>query len=249
MRADHSEMLNFYQEGLRITHISHFAKGSDNGQMDSHSIRRQNLLQLIREVGSKAEIARRAGVSEAYLSQVTSEKTKRNLGSDVARRIEKAMRRKAGWMDVSHSGVEPAEGQRVSVVWVPVLTWAEAAHFGSVVMDRRPAMTIPTAATVAGRLLSPRCFALRVTGDSMVNPTGRPSYPAGCTIIVDPDRDAQNGDRVIVKVPGVDEPAFKVYTVDSGQTWLRALNPQYPTLPWKEGMAIVGVVVQTVIDE
>lgn len=242
-------MLMLYQEGFRNPHISHLAKGSHNAHMDSHSIRRQNLLQLIGEAGSKAELARRAGVSEAYLSQVTSDKTKRNMGADVARRIEKAMRRRAGWMDLQHSLAEPAQNSRASIVWVPVLTWEEAGKLGSSVMDRRPGMTIPTTANVAGRPISQRCFALRITGDAMVNPAGRPTYPPGCTIIVDPDREAQSGDRVIVKVPGVDEPAFKVYTRDSGQVLLRALNPQYPTMPWRDGMSVLGVVVQTVIDE
>ena len=135
------------------------------------------------------------------------------------------------------------------MLWVPLLSWTDAGKLGSVATDRSAAMTIPTTGNVAGRQLSHRCFALRVSGDSMVNPTGRPTYPPGCTIIVDPDRDAQNGDRVIVKIPGVEEPTFKLFTVDSGQKLLRSLNPQYPTIPWRDGMSVVGVVVQTVIDE
>lgn len=240
-------MLNIYQESIRNLHILQTAKVPDNEPMDSHTIRRENLLILIREVGSKAELARRAEVSIPYLSQVTSEKTQRNIGSDVARRIEKAARKKKGWLDVPHPelrmGIPMPE---TPLVWIPIISWTEA---GDADRTYEGVMKIPTTAEVAGRTLSENCFALRVTTDAMVNPTGRPSYPPGCVIIVDPEREARNNDRVLVKIPDVVEPAFKVYTIDSGSVFLRSLNPQYPSIPWRDDMAVLGVIVQTVIDE
>ncbi len=244
---DHSEMLNIYQGSFRNLHILQIAKVHDNEQMDSHTIRRENLLFLIKEIGSKAELGRRADVSIAYLSQVTSEKTQRNIGSAVARRIEKAAHKKRGWLDVLHPELRAGkEMSTTPLVWIPIISWAEA---GGATRPRDGTMKIPTTAEVAGRLLSEKCFALRVTGDAMVNPLGRPSYPPGCVIIVDPERVPKNADRVLVKIADVDEPAFKVYTIDSGRIFLRSLNPQYPPLAWRDDMRILGVVVQTVIDE
>ncbi len=240
-------MLNNNQDSFRILRILQIAKVHDNDPMDSHSIRRENLLILIHEIGSKAELGRRADVSIAYLSQVTSEKTQRNIGADVARRIEKAAHKKKGWLDVPHPELRAGHDLAPTpLVWIPIISWAQA---GDPAGSREGIMKIPTTTEVAGRPLSEKCFGLRVIGDAMVNPAGRPSYPPGCIIIVDPDREPQNNDRVLVKIPDVTEPAFKAYTVDSGRVFLRSLNPQYPPITWRDDMSILGVIVQTVIDE
>lgn len=248
MSADHSEMLSIKQEGLCVLHISHFAKVHDNASMDSHEIRLQNLLCLIKEAGSKAELARLTGVNEDYLSQITSDKTPRNMGPGTARKLERGMRRPKGWMDQLHTERTPPSA-RLPLIWVPIITWEQAGRPEAAQDARDSAMTIPTIATQGGRRLSEKCFALRVIDDSMINPLGRPSYPPGCTIIVDPEREPKNADRVIVKIAGLEEPTFKVYTIDSGRVFLRSLNPQYPPLPWRDDMKVLGVVVQTVIDE
>ena len=97
--------------------------------------------------------------------------------------------------------------------------------------------------------VGPHAFALRVRGDSMENPRGRPSYPAGCIIIVDPAVTAKPGDRVIARLENTKEVTFKQYEEDAGRKYLKPLNPQYPTLEITEGATFCGVVVQTIIDE
>lgn len=71
--------------------------------MDIYEIRKTNLRLLI---GSKAKgsCATRWGMSPAHLSQVLSNKTKKNLGDDVARRIEECEALPHGWIDTLHSG-------------------------------------------------------------------------------------------------------------------------------------------------
>jgi SOS-response transcriptional repressor LexA len=242
-------MLIHNQEHTSNPCISQFAKVRHNDHVDSHSLRLENLLRLIEEAGGIAELARRTGANGTYLSQIKSSKTDRNMGTATARQLEKGMGKPKGWMDLPHSD---DEFPSVPLIWVPVLTWCEAASIGTkppVAGVHESMRKIPTTAVIAGRQLSERCFALRVAGESMVNPAGRPTYPPGCTIIVDPEREAVDGDRVIVKIPHVSEPAFKVYTVDSGRVLLRSLNPQFPSMPWHKGMQVLGVVVQTVIDE
>ncbi|MDD2059012.1 peptidase [Pseudomonas sp. GD03860] len=67
--------------------------------MKIHDIRKTNLLQLI-GVQRKATCAGRWGISPAHLSQILSHKTEKNLGDEVARRIETAEGLAPGWMDV-----------------------------------------------------------------------------------------------------------------------------------------------------
>lgn len=68
--------------------------------------RKARLLELIREAGSAAELARRAGVNPAYISQiVTGTKLPsgkaRNVGDEMAQKLERGMGKPVGWMDTT----------------------------------------------------------------------------------------------------------------------------------------------------
>lgn len=67
-------------------------------RMDIYAIRKQQLIKLI---GSqkKGACADRWGMAPAHLSQILSDKTAKNLGDDVARRIEIVERLPRGWFD------------------------------------------------------------------------------------------------------------------------------------------------------
>lgn len=81
--------------------------------MDIYAIRKHNLIKLI---GSqrKGACAERWGMAPAHLSQILSDKTAKNLGDDVARRIENMEGLPRGWFDsisVEHSaGDTPLTG-------------------------------------------------------------------------------------------------------------------------------------------
>jgi len=66
--------------------------------MDIYEIRKHNLVRLI---GSqrKGSCAERWGMAPAHLSQILSDKTAKNLGDDVARRIEGIEGLPRGWFD------------------------------------------------------------------------------------------------------------------------------------------------------
>lgn len=68
------------------------------GTMDIYAIRKKNLVKLI---GSqkKGSCAERWGMAPAHLSQILSDKTAKNLGDDVARRIEHVEGLPRGWFD------------------------------------------------------------------------------------------------------------------------------------------------------
>lgn len=67
-------------------------------RMDIYAIRKQQLISLI---GSqkKGACAERWGMAPAHLSQILSDKTAKNLGDDVARRIEAVEGLPRGWFD------------------------------------------------------------------------------------------------------------------------------------------------------
>lgn len=64
-------------------------------------IRRLRLVALREEAGSWVELNRRLGMidRDSTFSQIFSARTKKGMGSDLARRLEAAFGKEAGWMD------------------------------------------------------------------------------------------------------------------------------------------------------
>ncbi|MBF4390949.1 LexA family protein, partial [Vibrio anguillarum] len=89
-------------------------------------------------------------------------------------------------------------------------------------------------------------FWLTVEGDSMTSPVGI-SIPSGARILVDPSIQPANGNLVVAKLDNVNEATFKKLVVDSGQKYLKPLNPNYPLLPINGNCKIIGVVVDAKI--
>lgn len=81
-------------------------------RMDIYAIRKQQLISLI---GSqrKGACAERWGMAPAHLSQILSDKTAKNLGDDVARRIEAIEGLPRGWFDSISAGesTKPGDAQ------------------------------------------------------------------------------------------------------------------------------------------
>lgn len=73
--------------------------------MDIHQIRKANLILLIGNQ-RKSVCADRWNMSPAHLSQILSDKTPKNLGEDVARRIEGLQGLPHGWLDTLQNGAE-----------------------------------------------------------------------------------------------------------------------------------------------
>jgi SOS-response transcriptional repressor LexA len=73
----------------------------------------------------------------------------------------------------------------------------------------------------------PRSFCLKVRGDSMFNPGGRPSYSEGDILFIDPDTDVNAGDRVVVRLDDEKQATFKQYMEEDGKKYLKALNPAW----------------------
>lgn len=209
--------------------------------MDNKEIRRQNLL-LLKGEGTLEDLASKTDSDPAHLSQIKN--GTRKMGDEVARRFEKKLRKNRGWMDMPHTEAREPKGRYLSLgpdvqTRVPLISWVQAGKFEEAedvyrVGDAEDWYPMPKKA-------GPSCYCLRVEGDSMTAPFGK-SYPAGSVVFVDPDqRSPANGARVIAKLEGSDEVTFKVFVQESGRTFLRPLNQQYP--PIYEPFKVLGTVI------
>ena len=75
--------------------------------MDVKAVRLKNLLALIQEAGSAAQLARDCGTSSAYISQILNGVTSpsgsaRSIGDSMARKLEAGTGKPNGWMDSPH---------------------------------------------------------------------------------------------------------------------------------------------------
>jgi len=86
-------------------------------------------------------------------------------------------------------------------------------------------------------------FWLQVRGDAMTAPIGI-SVAQGMMILVDPDIEPEPGKMVVARTPGSEEATFRQLMEESGQLYLKPLNPTYPKTVFDEHCRIIGVVVQ-----
>lgn len=194
--------------------------------------------------GNQAAFARAIGRQPAQVNQYL--KGRRQIGLEAKMHIEQALQIR-GWFSIAGSeqtptpSIEPVD--LASTGGVPLISWVCAGSFSDaadpyVVGDAEDWLPCPVRH-------GPRTYCLRVRGDSMYNPGGRPSYADGDIIFVDPDRRANPGDRVIVRLDDHAEATFKQLLVEDGRKLLKALNPEWaPRYIEINGNAtIAGVVI------
>lgn len=70
--------------------------------MNAKDYRKLNALLLVEEVGSVSALAKLAGTAQSYLSQIIGPNGKRDMGDDLARRLEYVTKKAHGWMDAPH---------------------------------------------------------------------------------------------------------------------------------------------------
>jgi SOS-response transcriptional repressor LexA len=128
---------------------------------------------------------------------------------------------------------------------VPVISWVQAGAWQDIADTFQPEDAERHLPIFKGH--SSKTYALKVRGDSMTAPYGK-SYPAGCYVIVDPEkRSPMNGDRIIALTPGSKEATFKVYKDEDGRRWLAPLNSTHPTI--QEPFEVLGTVIMKLEDE
>lgn len=223
-------------------------------------IRRENLRALIRECGGNAsELCRRVPrLTSSYVSQLLHHSPNdrsgrpRGMGDDLARRLEKHMNKPPGWMDTLHLSEPPpppytanTEAPPQARGAVPVISWVQAGRqMPSDVWDTEPETHV-----LVARKYGPGTYALRVRGDSMVDPATGQGFPDGSYIVVNPDGEVRHESYVIVRFGGTDEATFKQIIFDGPRRLLRPVNPRYPITEINGDAEIVGVVREKVLHE
>jgi len=133
------------------------------------------------------------------------------------------------------ANTEPGPEMRPAV---PLISWVQAGKWC--------AMTDPLPLREAEDWLpvprkhGPRTFALRVRGISM-----EPKYRDGSIIFVDPDRAADHGCNVVVRLDNEKEATFKQLIIEGDRRFLKPLNPNWPEqlIPINGNATICGVVI------
>ncbi|HCQ8178239.1 LexA family transcriptional regulator [Morganella morganii] len=125
----------------------------------------------------------------------------------------------------------------------PLFTKVQAGCFtenGNSYTDRDAEDWIPTA-----KKASNKAFWLEVEGHSMTAPQGgKPSFPEGMLILVDPEEDVEFGDFCVARMLN-DEFTFKRLIRDGGVEYLEPLNPRYDLITINGNCQIVGKVVKS----
>lgn len=200
--------------------------------MDIQSIRRQQLRRWFQGRTLPQH-------EKSYLSQLMHGKA--SFGERAARRLERDYGMPPGYLDrPADSNVEP--GPDIAGL-VPLISWVQAGHWAEIAGSLTPADAeewLPCPVKCG-----PRTFVLRVRGESMFNPHGRPSFQDGDLIFVDPDRPAVHGSLVVVRLDDADEATFKKLIVEGNERYLKALNPAWPEpiIRINGNATICGVVV------
>lgn len=178
--------------------------------------RRKNLEAMISEYdGSAAELARNAGTSPSYLSQLrhgssSSTGQNRGVGDDLAARLERAAGKPGGWLD------RQGESDSWSGVHCPLKSWRE---FSDIHQDAQELAKI-TCPVACG----PETFALRI--EAM--PSMEPTFRDGDLVFIDPGLRASNGAYVVVRHKSGKNLLRQVVVEDESRYW-RADNPNWPS--------------------
>lgn len=225
--------------------------------MDKFERRRQRLIELLDTEcgGVSAVLARRIGKDPSYVTRMLypeGKPGKKRIADDMMEEIETAFPLPRGWMDrldassQNISNVDPAPNRTKDV---PVISWVTAGKWAEVIDIYSPGVADDWFPCV--RKHGARTFALRVRGVSMQNPNGKHSYADGDIIFVDPDRQADNGARVVVRLDDNNEATFKQLVIEGEKKFLLALNPAWPEkiIEINGNATICGVVIGKWTDE
>ncbi|EOE2704485.1 TPA: LexA family protein [Proteus mirabilis] len=186
---------------------------------------------------SQAQLAKLCGYSSA--SRIGNyELGERKISADDALRISEILE------------VSPAElmfgsqsEQVISNYQYPLFTKVQAGAFSTEFNSytQKDAVSwIPTA-----KKASERAFWLEVEGQSMTAPPGgKPSFPEGMLILVDPEEEVEFGDFCVARLLN-DEFTFKRLIRDGGVEYLEPLNPRYDLIPINGNCTIIGKVIKS----
>jgi SOS-response transcriptional repressor LexA len=224
----------------------------------------------MREAGvTQAELARRCGVKPSSIHGWLSGKSKFLRGENLLK-AAKALNVQQEWlatgkgvitatdrpMAESAQGINPqgiiGEVGKLGNVQlshigpagkVPLISWVQAGNWCEAIDNFAPGDADEWYMCPVNH--SESTYVLQVRGESMYNPSGRPSFQEGDLIFVDPQRSAEHGSLVVVRLDDEKEVTFKKLIIEGGKKYLKALNPDWPEpiIPINGNATMCGVVI------
>ena len=173
-------------------------------------IRFENLERLVIEAGSAARLARRAGMSESYLSRIRRRRPRR-VSVGLAGRLEAAMGKPSGWMDEDNAPLTQG------AFTLPVVSWEQAVFYSRAAKDA-PGTAVPVA-SVCHLYSGPHTFVLQVKDTTMA-----PVFDVRDLVFVDPTVDPSNGKYVVVLPADAPEAVLRQYVVQGDRSYYKTLN-------------------------
>ncbi|EDP60822.1 S24 family peptidase [Vibrio sp. AND4] len=216
----------------------------------SESIRRENARALAKAIGGNAAFSDKIDRSTTQVSRFMGKRPTTEIGPKMARHIEQCFEKPEGWLDVDREKTPSSDISSVSYTTrtkqVPILSEVQAGTWGSV--DTRAALDDDIEWQITSSNISDDAFAMRVTGNSMTNPHGSPSIPAGSIVVVEPCNCPDNGKIVVATLNDAPQATIKKLEIDGPQKFLVPLNPKYDPIPINGNCRIVGYVKQIIMD-
>ena len=196
---------------------------------------------------SEGELARRAGVTQPTVHRIISGESKSPKRENIEK-IAKALRVSSKWLwdggakteaDGFDSNVEAAQGPSRYYEY-PEISWVQA----GVAVEAMDLFNVGDfeAMHPSDAWAGPNGFWLKVRGPSMTSTNGM-SFSEGMLILVAPGGDVENGQYVVAKLIDTNEATFKQFIWDSGRSYLKPLNPAFPTVEVDDTWSVVGRVV------
>ncbi len=126
---------------------------------------------------------------------------------------------------------------------VPLISWVQAGVWTEIIDNFAPGDAEEWLYCVVSH--SDQTFVLRVCGESMFNPSGRPSFSDGDLIFVDPMKAPHHRSLVVVRREDEKEATFKQLIIENEHCYLKALNPNWPEqiIELHDTTTICGVVI------
>jgi hypothetical protein len=126
--------------------IYHAAKSREDQGVTIEEIRLANLQALVKEAGGPARAAERLDMEPSQLSQIAGRNPTRNIGSDLARKMEAKWGKPRGWLDIAQNAQliqEPAGDYNVSpgpdlARAIPLISWVQAGQWRDVIDNLQP---------------------------------------------------------------------------------------------------------------
>lgn len=209
--------------------------------------RRKNLQFLVAKYGSQKTLALLLSRTPSQISQLVRDGSKKTIGDELSRDIEKTLNLEEGYLDRPVSASTPSKTTKIAPISrIPLLSTVQAGmptDCGDLCFDEH--------IEVLGELPD-GCYGLRVTGDSM-----SPLIDDGDIVIVDPHRWPKPGDCIVARseLENLNEATVKrYYPIGFDETGretfeARPFNEMYPVMrSVEQKLTVIGTVCKLIKD-